>query len=91
MSKMLGKNNVPIAKANIAATDFHRQNRLRTRKFSEHFSKQTGKFSLGKGLHEIVECPHLKSLQCMVGRCCGEDQKAVCIRLPKFLCGIHAA
>ena len=66
MSKMLGKDNVPIAKANVAATDFHRQNRLRTRKFSEHFSKQSGKFSLGKGLHEVVKCPHLKALQCQM-------------------------
>ena len=35
--------------------------KARTRKFSEHFSKQSGKFSLGKGLHEVVKCPHLKA------------------------------
>ena len=53
MSKMLGGNNVPVAKTNVTAADFHSQNRLRTRQFCKHFGKQTGEFFLGKGLHEI--------------------------------------
>ena len=42
MSKMLGGNNVPIAKTNVAAADFRSQNRLRTRQFCKHFGTVTG-------------------------------------------------
>ena len=68
MSKMLGGNNVPIAKTNVAAADFRSQNRLRTRQFCKHFGKQTGEFFLGKGLHEIVKCPYLKAFERVIGR-----------------------
>ena len=91
MSKMLGGNNVPIAKTNVTAADFHSQNRLRTRQFCKHFGKQTGEFFLGKGLHEIVKCPYLKAFERVIGRCRGEDQKAVCVRLSKLLRCVHAA
>ena len=60
MSKMLGKM-MSYSEANVAATDFHRQNRLRTRKFSEQFSKQTGKFSSEKASRDSEMPTPLKS------------------------------
>ena len=64
---MLGRNNVPIAKTDIAAADLHRQDRLRAGEPCKHLGKQGGKLLLGKGLHEIVERTDLKALQCVVG------------------------
>ena len=55
MCKMLCRDNVPVAKTDIAAADLHRQDRLGAGESCKHLGKQGGKLLLGKGLHEIVE------------------------------------
>ena len=91
MGEVLGGYNIPIAQTDVAAVDFYHQNRLRAREFCEHFIQQTGQLGFRKGLDQIMKCPHLKALECVVCRGGGKNQKAVCIGFPKFLCRIHAA
>lgn len=50
MCKMLCRDNVPVAKTDIAAADLHRQDRLGAGEPCKHLGKQGGKLLLGKGL-----------------------------------------
>ena len=88
---MLCRDNVPVAKTDIAAADLHRQDRLGAGESCKHLGKQGGKLLLGKGLHEIVKRTHLKALQRVVGRGRGKNQKAVCVRFAQLLGSVHAA
>ena len=88
---MLGGYDITIAQMDVAAIHLHRQNRLRAGEFCEHFIQQTGQLGFRKGLDQIMKCPHLKALECVVCRGGGKNQKAVCVCFPKFPCRIHAA